>query len=58
MRQLYRMFQNPELIRPELSWTYYRSLMPVKSNPFLSADDIHSILAQQIEADLDNDMDE
>lgn len=29
MRQFYRMFQNPKLIRPELSWTHYRSLMRV-----------------------------
>lgn len=30
----------------------------LKANPFLSADDICSILVKQIEADLDNDMDE
>lgn len=30
----------------------------LKSNPFLSADDIYSILVQQIESDMDNDMDE
>ncbi len=30
----------------------------LKSNPFLSSDDIYSILVKQIEADLDNDMDE
>ena len=32
--------------------------LELKSNPFLSADDIYSILVTQIEADLDNDMDE
>ena len=30
----------------------------LRSNPFLSADDIYSILVRQIEADLDNDMEE
>ena len=30
----------------------------LKSNPFLSSEEIYRILAKQIEADLDNDMDE
>lgn len=30
----------------------------LRSNPFLSADDIHALLREQIESDLDNDMDE
>lgn len=29
MRQFYRLFPNPEVIKPELSWTHYRSLMRV-----------------------------
>lgn len=32
--------------------------MELKSNPFLSADDIYSILVKQIETDLDSDMEE
>ncbi len=35
---------------------YSHLFAELKANPFLSADDIYSILVKQMEADLDNDM--